>query len=68
MHSLLLGLSSGVGDSGFAGFNRRTGRRGKREKNSNKVVEGKYQSLPFGQLESNDRLHGEGSCNGSLSQ
>ncbi|KAL8118256.1 uncharacterized protein LOC141723649 isoform X2 [Apium graveolens] len=50
-------LSNGVEDSGSAGFNRMSGRRSKREKNSNKVVEGKYQSLPFGQLESNDRLH-----------
>lgn len=66
MHSLLLGLSNVVGDNGSAGFNRRTRRRGKHEKILNKVVEGKYQSLPFGQLESSDRLHGEASCDGSL--
>lgn len=68
MYSLLLGLSNGVEDSGSAGFNRMSGRRSKREKNSNKVVEGKYQSLPFGQLESNDRLHGKCNFDGSPSQ
>ncbi|KAL1809215.1 hypothetical protein ACET3Z_026205 [Daucus carota] len=50
-------LSNGVGEGGSAGFNRRTGRRSKCEKYSNKFVEGKFQALPFGQLESNDRLH-----------
>lgn len=51
----------GVGDDGSAGFDQWRGRKGRREKNSNKIAEGKYQSLPIEKLKLNDRLHGEGS-------
>ncbi|KAK1401910.1 hypothetical protein POM88_001515 [Heracleum sosnowskyi] len=50
-------LSIGVGDNGSEGFNRRTGRIGKREKYPNEVVEGKYQYLQFGQIKLDDILH-----------
>ncbi|KAK1369798.1 hypothetical protein POM88_035890 [Heracleum sosnowskyi] len=50
-------LSIGVGDNGSEGFNRRTGRRGKREKYPNEVVEGKYQYLQSGQIKLDDILH-----------
>ncbi|XP_017216615.1 uncharacterized protein LOC108194207 isoform X1 [Daucus carota subsp. sativus] len=49
--------SYGVGDDGSAGFDQWRGRKGRREKNSNKIAEGKYQSLPIEKLKLNDRLH-----------
>lgn len=54
-----------IGDNGSVVFDRRTGRRGKQQKNSNKVVDRNYQPLPSeeigkaGEPNLND-THGEG--------
>lgn len=61
------GLPNGVnGEDGVSLSDRRTGRRGKRQKNSTKLVDGKYESLPSekenveaGQVKLRDSLHGE---------
>lgn len=59
-------LSNGVSGEDGALFDRRTGRRGKRQKNSTKLVAGKYESLPSekenveaGQVQLKDGLQGE---------
>lgn len=63
------GLPNGVnGEDGVSLSDRRTGRRGKRQKNSTKLVDGKYQPLPSdkeiveaGQVKLKDSPRGEGS-------
>ncbi|KAK1373319.1 Inactive ubiquitin carboxyl-terminal hydrolase 54 [Heracleum sosnowskyi] len=65
-------LSNGViGDNGSVVFDRRTGRRGKHQKNSNKVVDRNYQHLPSqeigkaGKLILNDTQDDAGLVNGT---